>query len=140
MTPDQPISGEFLISVQVDRPQQCSSTAYYIMSHAPIGRSVGLPGESTPLIPVDSLSTEVDMSPQTETAGLEGGTADDAARIRRIVRKIDWRLIPLLFFTYMLNFMDKTILSSASVFGLIGDTVSLASHFLLFWHDCKLRI
>jgi hypothetical protein len=64
-------------------------------------------------------------SPQTEPA-LEGGTPNDAVRIRRIVRKIDWRLIPLLFFTYMLNFMDKTILSSASVFGLIDDTVSIA--------------
>lgn len=81
------------------------------------------PGETTPLL----LSMETNMSsPQTETA-LEGGTpSDDAVRIRRIVRKIDWRLIPLLFFTYMLNFMDKTILSSASVFGLIDDTVSIA--------------
>lgn len=65
-------------------------------------------------------------SPQNETEGsLEGGTPNDAARIRQIVRKIDWRLIPLLFFTYMLNFMDKTILSSASVFGLIDDTVGI---------------
>lgn len=76
-------------------------------------------------------------SPQIETV-LEGGTPNDAARIRRIVRKIDWRLIPLLFFTYMLNFMDKTILSSASVFGLIDDTVcpppSIYSNY-----DCILR-
>ncbi|KAK3685230.1 major facilitator superfamily transporter [Podospora appendiculata] len=41
---------------------------------------------------------------------------------RRVLRKIDRRLIPLLFVTYMLNFMDKTILSSASVFGLQEDT------------------
>src|ERR1700733_9231334 len=41
---------------------------------------------------------------------------------RRVVRKIDYRIIPLLFITYNLNFMDKTILSSASVFGLIEDT------------------
>ncbi|KAL3478549.1 major facilitator superfamily domain-containing protein [Aspergillus californicus] len=40
----------------------------------------------------------------------------------RVLRKIDRRLIPLLFTTYMLSFMDKTILSSASVFGLIDDT------------------
>ncbi|KAL4871509.1 hypothetical protein BDV12DRAFT_23487 [Aspergillus spectabilis] len=39
-----------------------------------------------------------------------------------VLRKIDRRLIPLLFTTYMLSFMDKTILSSASVFGLIDDT------------------
>ncbi|KAL4815246.1 major facilitator superfamily domain-containing protein [Aspergillus spinulosporus] len=39
-----------------------------------------------------------------------------------VVRKIDRRLIPLLFTTYMLGFMDKTILSSAAVFGLLEDT------------------
>ncbi|KAJ0422388.1 major facilitator superfamily domain-containing protein [Aspergillus carlsbadensis] len=39
-----------------------------------------------------------------------------------LLRKIDRRLIPLLFTTYMLSFMDKTILSSAAVFGLIEDT------------------
>jgi hypothetical protein len=47
--------------------------------------------------------------------------ADDLAN--RVLRKIDWRLIPLMFITYNLNFMDKTILSSASVFGLREDTV-----------------
>lgn len=42
----------------------------------------------------------------------------------RTLRKVDRRLIPLLFTTYMLSFMDKTVLSSASVFGLIEDTVN----------------
>lgn len=54
-----------------------------------------------------------------------GGGAVDAAFAKRVVRKIDMRLVPLLFITYMLNFMDKTILSSASVFGLRDDTVRL---------------
>jgi hypothetical protein len=45
---------------------------------------------------------------------------DDAAA-RRIMRKIDWHIIPLLFVTYVFNFMDKTILSSAAVFGLKDD-------------------
>ena len=49
------------------------------------------------------------------------------AMARRVLRKIDYRLIPLLFVTYSLNFMDKTILSSASVFGLREDTVSIKS-------------
>ncbi|KAJ5590046.1 hypothetical protein N7450_004018 [Penicillium hetheringtonii] len=48
--------------------------------------------------------------------------ATDHAFAKRVLRKIDRRLIPLLFLTYMLNFMDKTILSSASVFGLSEDT------------------
>ncbi|TDZ35519.1 putative transporter [Colletotrichum spinosum] len=46
----------------------------------------------------------------------------DAAMAKRVVWKIDRTLIPLLFITYMFNFMDKTILSSASVFGLRKDT------------------
>ncbi|KAJ6014994.1 hypothetical protein N7540_009585 [Penicillium herquei] len=48
--------------------------------------------------------------------------AMDNALAKRILRKIDRRLVPLMFLTYMLNFMDKTILSSAAVFGLEEDT------------------
>ncbi|KAI8314483.1 hypothetical protein K4K61_004718 [Colletotrichum sp. SAR11_59] len=46
----------------------------------------------------------------------------DTAMAKKILWKIDHTVIPLLFVTYMLNFMDKTILSSASVFGLRDDT------------------
>jgi hypothetical protein len=52
-------------------------------------------------------------------------TEDEQALAKRVLRKIDWRLIPLMFITYNLNFMDKTILSSASVFGLREDNVRL---------------
>lgn len=44
---------------------------------------------------------------------------------KRVLRKIDFWIIPLLFVTYNFNFMDKTILSSASVFGLKTSTVCL---------------
>ncbi|KAG9252962.1 major facilitator superfamily domain-containing protein [Emericellopsis atlantica] len=40
---------------------------------------------------------------------------------KRVLRKIDRTIIPLLFVTYMFNFMDKVILSSAAVFGLRDD-------------------
>ena len=50
------------------------------------------------------------------------GTSTTAARAVR--KKIDRVIIPLLFVTYMLNFMDKTVLSSAAVFGLRDDNVS----------------
>lgn len=58
----------------------------------------------------------------------------DATMAKRVVRKIDRFIIPVLFVTYMFNFMDRTILSSASVFGLREDTVRLpflscAAHF-----------
>ncbi|KAJ5939404.1 hypothetical protein N7466_002538 [Penicillium verhagenii] len=48
--------------------------------------------------------------------------AMDNSTAKRVLRKIDRRLVPLMFITYMLNFMDKTILSSAAVFGLKDDT------------------
>jgi MFS family permease len=47
---------------------------------------------------------------------------NDATAARRIIRKIDYTIMPILFMTYLFNFMDKTILSSASVFGLKTDT------------------
>jgi hypothetical protein len=70
----------------------------------------------------------------TATSGMPEATqqinvevdAEQEALAKRVLRKIDWRLIPLMFFTYNLNFMDKTILSSASVFGLREDNVRTA--------------
>lgn len=65
-------------------------------------------------------ATEVDQVPE-HIVEIDDGEKHLA---KRVLRKIDWRLIPLMFITYNLNFMDKTILSSASVFGLREDTVS----------------
>lgn len=64
--------------------------------------------------PQDSMVSQPSRSDSDENAGPVA---------KRVLRKIDKRLIPLLFVTYGLNFMDKTILSSASVFGLKDDTV-----------------
>ncbi|XWW92690.1 hypothetical protein V2A60_000615 [Cordyceps javanica] len=41
---------------------------------------------------------------------------------KRILRKIDLRLLPIILFVYCLQSLDKTTLSYASVFGLIRDT------------------
>lgn len=40
----------------------------------------------------------------------------------RIVRRIDWAILPILLTVYALQSLDKTSLSYASVFGLIDDT------------------
>ncbi|KAI1338157.1 putative allantoate permease [Xylariaceae sp. FL0016] len=45
----------------------------------------------------------------------------DHEHARRVLRRIDYHIIPLLFVVYVFNFMDKTILSSAAVFGLRDD-------------------
>ncbi|OAA52936.1 Major facilitator superfamily domain, general substrate transporter [Cordyceps fumosorosea ARSEF 2679] len=79
--------------------------------------------ETRPLLdrPRDEMA-----NPPTSNPGVADESAgDDAAAVaRRVLRKIDRAIIPLLFITYMLNFMDKVILSSAAVFGLKEDTVS----------------
>ncbi|KAF2703531.1 MFS general substrate transporter [Pleomassaria siparia CBS 279.74] len=61
-------------------------------------------------------ATVGDAPPPTSSGNIDDATA------RRILRKIDYAIIPILFLTYVFNFMDKTILSSASVFGLKEDT------------------
>lgn len=40
---------------------------------------------------------------------------------RRLLRKIDWNLMPMMCAVYMLNFLDKTTISYASVMGLKTD-------------------
>ncbi|KAK7429821.1 hypothetical protein QQZ08_003666 [Neonectria magnoliae] len=60
--------------------------------------------------------------PQQETQPQEIPHHADNDMAKRVLRKIDRNLIPVLFVTYMFNFMDKTILSSASVFGMRDDT------------------
>ncbi|KAJ5102812.1 hypothetical protein N7532_003341 [Penicillium argentinense] len=62
------------------------------------------------------------MAESSAAAEAAAQQATEHTLAKRVLRKIDRRLIPLLFVTYMLNFMDKTILSSASVFGLSEDT------------------
>ena len=42
----------------------------------------------------------------------------DAAAARRVLRKIDLRLLPLLFLIYLLQYLDKNSLNFASVYGL----------------------
>ncbi|KAK0216190.1 major facilitator superfamily domain-containing protein [Armillaria fumosa] len=58
----------------------------------------------------------------SKSADLESNIFVDAEVARKVLRKIDWRLLPIMFITYNFNFIDKTILSSASVFGLKADT------------------
>ena len=45
----------------------------------------------------------------------------DEATNRRILRRIDWNLIPIMCVVYGLNYLDKTALSYASIMGLIED-------------------
>lgn len=73
------------------------------------------------LIPIYRVLQEMEAS-SSAVGGSQPG--DGVVVAARVLKKIDRAIIPLLFVTYMLNFMDKIILSSAAVFGLRDDTVS----------------
>ncbi|KAJ4416565.1 hypothetical protein N0V82_006687 [Gnomoniopsis sp. IMI 355080] len=81
----------------------------------------GLNSLSYPDYPYQRLEDNM-AGPEEVFDGESSRQGVDAALAKRVLRKIDMRLIPLLFITYGFNFMDKTILSSASVFGLRDDT------------------
>lgn len=74
-----------------------------------------------------NIEIEEDYSSPSASASnlpsLRYDTVYDVALARRVLRKIDLRLLPIMFLTYNFNFIDKSILSSASVFGLSTDTV-----------------
>jgi len=64
--------------------------------------------ESVPVTDISAAEIQ-DVSPYTK------------ALAKRVIRKIDMRILLIMFITYNFNFMDKTILSSAAVFGLKED-------------------
>ena len=46
----------------------------------------------------------------------------DPAEAKRVLRKIDLRIVPILFFTYLLQYLDKNGINYASAFGLTEGT------------------
>ncbi|KAK8128090.1 hypothetical protein PG984_009198 [Apiospora sp. TS-2023a] len=71
----------------------------------------------------------------------------DFEEARRVLRKIDWHILPLLMGTYMLQFLDKSSINFAVVFGLKKGTnlqnqdyawLSSIFYFGLFSLDCYL--
>jgi hypothetical protein len=90
---------------------------------------VYLRDEYTPLVPDTSTTKAPEPLREAElhSPSLEADDATpywDATFARLLVHKIDLRLLPIFFITFNFNFIDKTILSSASVFGLTKDVVS----------------
>ncbi|KAI1346708.1 major facilitator superfamily domain-containing protein [Xylaria sp. FL0043] len=83
------------------------------------------------LSPPSSASQDADMGHNNDNVEEErqryGGIDNDAAT--SIIRRIDAHILPLLFVTYMFNFMDKTILSSAAVFGLRDDNALVGNQY-----------
>ncbi|OAA55881.1 Major facilitator superfamily domain, general substrate transporter [Niveomyces insectorum RCEF 264] len=59
----------------------------------------------------------------------EQATPEELERERKLVRKIDWHIVPLLMVTYGLQYSDKITLSSAVAFDLKQDTHLVGNDF-----------
>ncbi|KAF7876342.1 hypothetical protein EAF04_001435 [Stromatinia cepivora] len=79
--------------------------------------------------PSSSLPDPLESTKQNEEPSYPENYPGNEAFIRRLVRKIDLRLMPLMFITFNFNYIDKSILSSAAVFGLVGDTHLINNQF-----------
>ncbi|CCG81506.1 putative MFS allantoate transporter [Taphrina deformans PYCC 5710] len=56
---------------------------------------------------------------------------EDSLEFKRLLRKIDFRLMPLMCFIYGIQFLDKTTLSYASVMGIKKDTHLVGNDYAL---------
>lgn len=106
---------------------ESSTDALARQNHRPVEHL----SESSPLLSRQSLNSSMGSQTPADNGGRAssdaspvevGSSQTDMAKT--VLRKIDRTIIPLLFVTYMFNFMDKIILSSAAVFGLREDNVS----------------
>ncbi|KAH9898971.1 MFS general substrate transporter [Xylariomycetidae sp. FL2044] len=78
----------------------------------PTGDDVPVPSK-----PVSAASTR-DLDDAYELYRKQDATDVDPAEARQVLRRIDWHLLPLLMGTYMLQYLDKSSINFASVFGL----------------------
>lgn len=79
-----------------------------------IGAVAGTDPSSAPNSP--ALSAELD---DNYALYKQHGDAEiDAAEAKRVLRKIDKRIVPILFFIYLLQYLDKNGINYASVYGL----------------------
>ena len=71
----------------------------------------------------DEALSFLEKHPQAALIGEEGlEILEDPVRRKRLVRKIDFTIAPLLAAVYFLQFLDKTTLSYTAVMGIRTDT------------------
>ncbi|KAK0624228.1 major facilitator superfamily domain-containing protein [Immersiella caudata] len=67
---------------------------------------------------VDTVHTDEAMKVLAAYTGEQTWTDDEEKKIRR---RIDWKVLPILFLTYTLQYYDKAMISQAALFGLRED-------------------
>jgi len=63
---------------------------------------------------------EVEVSSNTQTS-LDDGPHFDAQRTKKLLRKLDWHLVPFLSLLYLLSFLDRTNIGNAKLYKLLPD-------------------
>ncbi|KAF7296090.1 MFS domain-containing protein [Mycena kentingensis (nom. inval.)] len=86
----------------------------------PITPSCCLASKSAPMDPPRSPTSAVTNLNGTEEASLIAGRGANAME-RRIIRRVDWRLLPILGVLYALALIDRTNISIARVVGMDKD-------------------
>lgn len=80
------------------------------------------PVRDIPTTESSSVNNEKASHPEyTENVALEGGDHWDDARTKRLIRKIDRRLLPFLALLYLLSFLDRTNIGNAKLELLVQD-------------------
>lgn len=80
-------------------------------------RGLGAPG----LAPIEeerSSASSKDLDDAYELYRRQDATNLDPREARQVLRRIDWHILPLLMGTYLLQYLDKSSVNFASVFGL----------------------
>lgn len=66
-----------------------------------------------------TVASSKDLDETYEIYKQQGDDTDlDPEEARRVLRKIDWHILPLLMGSYMLQYLDKSSINFASVYGL----------------------
>ncbi|KAF2102537.1 MFS general substrate transporter [Rhizodiscina lignyota] len=90
--------------------------------------------EITSIQPVDTIVQEKNIASGDVDEALkflrDGGISSNVEiNEKALLRKIDWMMMPLMFSVYFLQYMDKTLISYASIMGLIEDTGMVGNDF-----------
>ena len=92
------------------------------------------------------ISPTSDYDETYEIYRKQDATDIDPEEARRVLRKIDFRILPLLMGAYLLQYLDKSSISFASVYGLqtgthlVGQQYAWLSSIFYFGAFCELII
>jgi len=77
------------------------------------------------------------MQKGMRTASTDGASADrssnvvgliDAVDEKKLYRRIDWHIMPLMFFCYLLQFLDKVLINYANIVSASNQSMALDTH------------